>query len=75
LRAGSRPCRLKKIRRLPLYIAALQGGLAMNEYPEQDWEAIEQLARQGRARQEAESKRYHSELEEIVKRQPNDFAD
>jgi hypothetical protein len=47
----------------------------MNEYPEQDWEAIEQLARQGRARQEAESKRYHSELEEIVKRQPNDFAD
>ena len=47
----------------------------MNEYPEPDREAIEQLARQERARQEAEIKRYHSELEEIVKRQPNDFAD
>jgi hypothetical protein len=47
----------------------------MSEYPQPDWEAIEQLVRQERARQEAESKRYHSELEEIVKRQPNDFAD
>jgi hypothetical protein len=60
---------------MPLSIAASQEGLAMNEYPEADWEAIEQLARQERARQEAESKRYHSELEEIVKHQSNDFAD
>lgn len=47
----------------------------MFEFKEKEVEALARLADKERARREQEAQHLRRELEELVKTQPNDFAD